>query len=48
MLSHMAWQGKEAAILGYGTIGQELSNWLLRNGANVTVYEPSANKLLHA
>lgn len=48
MVPNMALAGKEVGLLGYGAIGQELGNWLLEMGANVTVYEPDHLKRLQA
>ena len=48
MLPNMAWNGKEIGIFGFGTIGQEIANWVMANGANVTVYEPAGGKQIVA
>lgn len=46
MFPHMAWRGKEVAVLGYGTVGQSVAGRLLQNGANVTAWDPSPEKRL--
>ena len=48
MLPNMAWNSKEVAVMGCGTVGFEIAKWLLANRANVTIYEPNQTKALIA
>jgi len=48
MLPDIALKGKQVGLFGYGAIGRQIGQWLLRNGANVTVYEPDKEKALVA
>lgn len=46
LLPNLTLAGKKIAVLGCGTIGGELIDWLRKNGAQVTCYDPDNQKLL--
>lgn len=48
MLAGVALNGKTAAVLGYGAVGEQVAQELKTRGAIVTVFELSHEKLLKA
>jgi len=47
-LSFELLRGKEATLMGFGTIGKNIASSLKNNGINVTVYDPDFEKLSEA
>ena len=46
MLPDVTLRGKKTALFSCGTIGREIAEWLRKNGAEVTIFEPSPEKKL--
>lgn len=47
-LPNRAIRGKRVALLGFGTIGEKVANWMREKGANVTIYDAKPEKRLKA
>ncbi len=46
LLSNISLKRKRATVFGFGAIGGKVAEWLKINGVNVTVVEPSSEKIL--